>query len=50
MTIKLRSLLEENNILVPRNLDSRIEKQKRIDFQRIQVSYNLNTVNKGESK
>ena len=36
MTIKLRSLLKENNILVPRNLDSRIEKQKRIDVQRIQ--------------
>ena len=36
MTIKLRSLLKENNILVPRNLDSRKEKQKRIDSQRIQ--------------
>jgi hypothetical protein len=24
-----------NNILVPRNLDSRIEKQKQIDLQRI---------------
>ena len=36
MTIKLRSLLEENNILVPRNIDSRIENKKRIDHQRIQ--------------
>ena len=25
-----------NNILIPRNLDSRIEKQKQIDYQRIQ--------------
>ena len=36
MTIKLKSLLEENNILVPRNIDSRKEQQKRIDYQRIQ--------------
>jgi len=36
MTIKLKSLLKENNILVPKNLDSRIEQRKRIDFQRIQ--------------
>lgn len=36
MTIKLRSLLEENNILVPRNIDSRIENKRKIDLKRIQ--------------
>ena len=36
MTIKLKSLLEENNILVPRNVESREEKKKRIDYKRIQ--------------
>ena len=36
MTIKLRSLLKENNILIPRKLEDRTEQRKRIDFQRVQ--------------
>jgi len=40
MTIKLKSLLKENNILVPRNLDSREKQRKQIDFQRIQEYIN----------
>lgn len=36
MTIKLRSLLKENNILVPRNLEDRGEKRKQIDLKRVQ--------------
>jgi hypothetical protein len=33
--IKLKQLLQENNILIPRNIENREEQQKRIELQKI---------------